>query len=221
MPSSFLSQSSHGTSSFCRPREQPDHGKWFENHPQEQSLQVVSQFDSAAVKRWRGAFPGSQPLHIAWFLSRAPAGQSCPVSVVCLGQSLVQPCVLLWRVQALGRGTWCSRALLCLGGAHTEHHKCGEMGQSSSSSKCGWQSSVRLDTGWSPFVHLWAPCVLGCLPSSFCSLLANQRNPSVLSKSCSSFPSALLLCALSITSSRGYPLSGLILHPCASELQES
>lgn len=204
MHSSFLSRSSHGASSFRRPQEQPGQGKWFESHPQEQRLQVVSQFDSEAVKRWSGAFPGSQTLHVSWFLSRTQAGQSCPVSMVSLGQLLVQPHALLWRVQALGRGTWCSRAPLCLGGAHAGDHECGEMRQSSSSRKCVWQSSVHLDTGWSAFVHLWAPCVLGCLPSScLCSLLANQRNPSVLSKSCSSLPSALLLRAPSITSSSG------------------
>lgn len=114
-----------------------------------------------------------------------PSGQSCPVSRVCLGQFFVLlwgdspgvqwPCCG-WRCPHRGSQEW---------GNGTEHQF---------QQRC---VGVHLDTGWSPFVHLWAP-FLGCLPSS---LFCKPKNPKVLSTSCSSCPSAFLLCALSISSS--------------------
>lgn len=166
VPSSFVSRSSCGASSIRGPREQPGHGKWFESHPQSRACRLSLSL-TEALKRWRGALPGSQTLHIPWFLSRHKQDRAalCP----CVFGAVACPATVLLWAEAPG---------VCLGGAHTEDHRCGEMGQSSIPSKCVWQSSVCLDTGWSPFVHLWVPCVLGCLPSSlFCSLLANQEIP--------------------------------------------
>lgn len=102
MHSSFVSQNSCGASSF---REQSDYGKWFESHPQDRGCRLSLSLTEAVE---RGLSWVTNPAH-ALVSEQDTSRTELPCVHGVFGA--VAPC------PALGRGTWCPRALLCLGDA--------------------------------------------------------------------------------------------------------
>lgn len=131
------------------------------SHPPEQGLQVVSQFDWSSGE---GSFLVTNPAHSLMSEQDRAALYPCCV----WGSFMSSP------MSCSGERHLVFGGPAVPGGAHTEDHQCGEMGQSSISSKRVWESSVHLDTGWSPLCTFGLPLCWAAFPPP-CS--ANQKMP--------------------------------------------